>query len=146
VEWSYAMDTLELRIALTEELVRELLWHALVPEALVKTGALNKALEKQQDMQSVSLNGYTLNRISVAIQAGTMYAELAYRQQARSRQTDSAGVSSENTFLASEPPSWTGSTRPKDKVRTASEDSFPASDPPSWTGSEAGSTEREVGT
>ena len=34
------MDTIELRIALTEEILRELLWEALVPEALVITKAL----------------------------------------------------------------------------------------------------------
>jgi hypothetical protein len=140
------MDTVELRIALTDELVRELLWHALVPEALVMTGALNKAIEQQQDMQSVPLDGYTLSGISVAIQAGSRCAELSYTQQARSRQKDSVRIASEDSFPASDPPFWTGSTRPKDKVRIASEDSFPASDPPSWTGSEAGSTERETGT
>jgi hypothetical protein len=119
------MDTVELRIAMTEELVRELLWHALAPEALVMTGALNKAIEQQLALRGVALDGYTLSGISVA-EAGTMWAELSYiRQQARSW-TDSEA----------------GGTQRKDKVRMTSEDSFPASDPPAWTGSEAGSTER----
>jgi hypothetical protein len=145
------MDTVELRIAMTEELVRELLWHALAPGALVMTGALNKALKQQQAMRGVALDGYTLSGISVAVEAGVMHAELSYtQQQARSFQKDSVRATSEDSFPASDPPAWTGSetsrTRQKDPVRTTSEDSFPASDPPAWTGSEAGGTQQEGNT
>lgn len=72
------MDTIELRIALTEEMVRELLWHALAPEALVINSALNDAIEEQRSMRAVSLDGYTLSGISITAVAGSMYAELAY--------------------------------------------------------------------
>jgi hypothetical protein len=82
------MDTLELRIMMTEEIVRELLWLALAPEALVITGALNDAIAQQQAMRGISLDGYTLSGISVTVEAGTMHAELSYtlaQAQARAR-------------------------------------------------------------
>jgi hypothetical protein len=72
------MDTIELRIALTEEIVRELLWQALVPEALVITKALNDAIAQQQDLRGFSLDGYALSGISITVEAGAMYAELTY--------------------------------------------------------------------
>jgi hypothetical protein len=72
------MDTIELRIALTEEMVRELLWQVLVPEALVITQALNDAIAQQLDLRGISLEGYTLSGISVTVDAGVMHAELAY--------------------------------------------------------------------
>jgi hypothetical protein len=82
------MDTLELRIAMTEEIMRELLWHALAPEALVITNALNDAIAEQQAIRGITLDGYTLSGISVTVEAGTMHAELSYtpaEAQARAR-------------------------------------------------------------
>jgi hypothetical protein len=82
------MDTIELRIALTEEIVRELLWQALEPKALVITKALNDAIAQQQDMRGISLDGYTLSGVSITVEAGIMHAELAYtptRAEAGSR-------------------------------------------------------------
>jgi len=72
------MDTIELRIALTEELVRELLWKALVPEALVLTGTLNDAIADQQTLRGVSLDAYKLTGVSVTVEGTGMHAELTY--------------------------------------------------------------------
>jgi hypothetical protein len=71
-------DTIELRIALTEEMMVELLWHALTPNALVFTSALNNAIAQQQAIRGVSLDGYALSGISVTMEPGAMHAELAY--------------------------------------------------------------------
>jgi hypothetical protein len=73
-----SMDTIELRIALTEEIVRELLWQVLKPEALVITKALNDAIAQQQDRRGISLDGYTLSGVSITVEANTMHAELSY--------------------------------------------------------------------
>jgi hypothetical protein len=72
------METIELRIALTEELMRELLWKALVPEALVLTGTLNDAIAEQQTLRGVSLDGYKLTGISVTVEGTGIHAELTY--------------------------------------------------------------------
>jgi hypothetical protein len=72
------METIELRITLTEEIVRELLWQALEPEALIITKALNDEIAQQQDMRGISLDGYVLSGISITVEAGIMHAELAY--------------------------------------------------------------------
>ena len=72
------MDTIELRIPLTEELVRELLWRALAPEAIVMTNALNDAIVEQQSARGLSFDGYKLTGISVTIDANVMHAELTY--------------------------------------------------------------------
>lgn len=73
-----SMDLIELRFALTEEIVRELLWLALAPGSLVITKALNDAIAQQQDMRGISLDGYALSGVSITAEAGTMHAELAY--------------------------------------------------------------------
>jgi hypothetical protein len=73
-----SIEPLELRIALTEEIVRELLWQALQPEALVITKALNDAIAQQRDLRGISLAGYALSGISITVDAGVMHAELAY--------------------------------------------------------------------
>jgi hypothetical protein len=119
------MDQIELRIIVTEELVHELLWHALAPDTIVITDKLNTALQ-QQNIQQVPLEEYTLSGISVVAEAGVMYAELSYARQERALQRGEA----------QDAHAWVNDSRSKDKVRTTSEDSFPASDPPSWTGSE----------
>lgn len=75
------MDTIELRIVVTEEIVRQLLWQALAPEALVMTGALNDAIEEQAARLGVSRAGYALTGISVTVEAGVMRAELSYTRQ-----------------------------------------------------------------
>ena len=72
------MDTIELRFIVTEEIVRELLWCALAPKALVMTGALNDAIEEQQALHGISLDEYALSGISVTVEAGTMHAEFSY--------------------------------------------------------------------
>jgi hypothetical protein len=71
-------DTIELRIALTEAILVELLWRSLTPDALVFTSALNDAIAQQQAIRGVSLDGYVLSGISVTVEPGTMHAELAY--------------------------------------------------------------------
>ena len=72
------MDTIELRIEMTEELVRELLWQALAPEAIVMTSTLSDAIAQQQAIRGVSLDGYQLAGISVTVEESGMHAELAY--------------------------------------------------------------------
>ena len=72
------MDPIELRIDLTEELVRELLWLALAPEAIVMTGALRDALAREQSIRGISIEGYRLTGISVTAEPSAMHAELAY--------------------------------------------------------------------
>jgi len=72
------MDTIELRIDLTEELVRELLWRVLAPEGIVMTSTLSGAIAQQAALRDVSLDGRQLTGISVTIEAGRMYAELSY--------------------------------------------------------------------
>lgn len=75
------MDTIELRIGLTEELVRELLWHTLAPEGIVMTGALSDAIAQQETLRDISLDQYQLSGISVTSESGTMHAELSYTRK-----------------------------------------------------------------
>jgi hypothetical protein len=72
------MDTIELRIALTEELVRELLWLALAPGGIVMTGTLSDAIAQQATLRGISLDTYQLAGISVTIEPSGMHAELSY--------------------------------------------------------------------
>ena len=72
------MDTIELRIRVTEEMVRELIWHALMPDAMVITNVLSNAIAEQQELRGVSLEAYTLTGVSVTVEATTMHAELSY--------------------------------------------------------------------
>jgi hypothetical protein len=72
------MNPLELRIEVTEEMARELLWRALAPEAIIMTNTLSEAIAKQQAIREVSLEGHQLTGISITIENGVMYAELAY--------------------------------------------------------------------
>lgn len=72
------MDTIELRIALTEQLIRELLWRTLAPEGIVMTSALNDAIAQQEALRELSLDGYQLTGISVTVEGGGMHAELSY--------------------------------------------------------------------
>jgi hypothetical protein len=72
------MNPLELRIEVTEEMARELLWHALAPEAIIMTNTLSEAVAKQQELREISFEGYQLTGISVTVENGVMYAELAY--------------------------------------------------------------------
>ncbi|HEU4324372.1 MAG TPA: hypothetical protein VFS21_14560 [Roseiflexaceae bacterium] len=73
-----AVNQIELRIELTEELLRELLWRALTPDAIVMMGALSAAITKQQERQNVSTAGYQLTSISVTLEGGSAFAELGY--------------------------------------------------------------------
>lgn len=84
-------DTVELRIALDEQIVRDLLWQALAPEALVISKSLDDAIAKQQELLGVSLDGYQLSGISITVEAGTTYAELSYTAtQARANRSASS--------------------------------------------------------
>jgi hypothetical protein len=78
-----AMNQLELRIELTDEMARELLWRALLPDAIVLTNTLNEAIARQQELREVSLEGYQLTGISITTENGAMYAELTYAQVSR---------------------------------------------------------------
>jgi hypothetical protein len=49
------MDTIELRIDLTEELVRELLWRALAPEGIVMTSTLSDAIAQQEALETLTI-------------------------------------------------------------------------------------------
>jgi hypothetical protein len=77
------MNPLELRIQVTEEIARELLWRALMPDAIVLTNTLNESIAKQQELREVSLEGYQLTGISITTENGAMYAELTYTQVSR---------------------------------------------------------------
>lgn len=72
------MDTIELRIALTEDLVRELLWLALAPGGIVMTGALRNAIAQQATLRDIALDTYQLAGISVTAEPSGMHAELSY--------------------------------------------------------------------
>jgi hypothetical protein len=71
-------DTIELRIDMTEELIRELLWRALAPQGIVMTSALSDAIAQQEAMRDISLDKYQLTGISVTVEPDTMHAELTY--------------------------------------------------------------------
>jgi hypothetical protein len=71
-------DAIELRFALSEEMVRELLWHALAPEATVITRALNDAIRQQADLRGITLDEYDLAGVTVTGEAGVMHAELTF--------------------------------------------------------------------
>jgi hypothetical protein len=72
------MNSIELRIAVTEEMIRELLWHALTPEAVVMQQTLNDAIAQQQALREISLEGYELTGISVTVEDAGIHAELTY--------------------------------------------------------------------
>jgi hypothetical protein len=78
------MDTIELQIGLTEELVRELLWRALVPEGIIMTSTLSSAIAKQAALRDISLEKYQLSGISVTVEPSGMRAELSYTPNANS--------------------------------------------------------------
>ncbi len=65
-------------IEITQEMVRELLWHAIAPNATVLQRELTSAIEQQQSLLDVSLDGYELTGISVVGENAEMYAELTY--------------------------------------------------------------------
>jgi len=72
------MDTIELRITMTEEMLRELLWHAIAPKGIVMIGALQEAIAKQQAARGTSFDDYALTGISITIEDNAVYAELTY--------------------------------------------------------------------
>lgn len=72
------MDYIELRIELTEQIVRDLLWRALAPESIVMLSELTDAIERQQEQLGRSFEGYQLTNISVTTKSNVMYAELGY--------------------------------------------------------------------
>ena len=78
-----AHDAVELRFALSEEMVRELLWHALAPEATVITRALNDAIGRQAELRSITLDEYDLTGVTVTVEASVMHAELTYMPNGR---------------------------------------------------------------
>ena len=75
---SESMDTIELRIALTEELVRELLWLALAPDGIIMTNTLRDAIAQQAALRAITLDAYQLAGISVTVEPSGMHAELSY--------------------------------------------------------------------
>lgn len=72
----------ELRIEITQEMVRELLWHAIAPNATVLQRELTHAIAQQQSLSDVALNDYEITGISVINDNGAMYAELTYTRRA----------------------------------------------------------------
>lgn len=74
------MDERELRIPVTEEMVRELLWRALTPDAIVMLHDLNDALEQHDAPFRTSPEMYQITGISVTTENGVMYAEIKYAQ------------------------------------------------------------------
>jgi hypothetical protein len=72
------MDRYEIRLELDEVIARELLWQALVPEAMVLTPALSKAIAAQQERLGVPAEGYHVAGISVAHDPTGMYAEVEF--------------------------------------------------------------------
>jgi hypothetical protein len=92
------MDTIELRINLTEELVRELLWRALAPEGIVMTSTLSGAIAQQEALRDVTLDGYQLAGISVTVENGGMHAELSYTLPHRQ-----AGAHQQSTSIVNPP-------------------------------------------
>jgi hypothetical protein len=72
----------ELRLALTEEIARELLWRALAPESTSMFGALNEAIAQQAELLGVSTDGYQVSGVSVTNDPDGMYAEISYMQRA----------------------------------------------------------------
>jgi hypothetical protein len=70
--------TIDLRIEITQEMVRELLWHAIAPDATVLQRELTNAIEQQQSLLDVSLVGYQITGISVVNEHEAIFAELRF--------------------------------------------------------------------
>lgn len=72
------METIELRVEINEEAMRELVWQALSPDALVITSAWNAALEQQYAAVGQPSDEYVLTGVSTVIENGSVFAELTY--------------------------------------------------------------------
>ena len=78
------MNPLELRIEVTEEIAHELLWRALMPDAIVLTNTLNEAIARQQELREVSLEGHQRTGISITTENGAMYSDPCCRARGKS--------------------------------------------------------------
>lgn len=72
------MDRYELQIAIDEAIAHELLWHALIPEGMVMTPALNQAIARQQLLRGCPAEGYRIAGVSVTHDQGVLRAALEF--------------------------------------------------------------------
>jgi hypothetical protein len=77
------VNQVELRFELDEDLLRELLWRALTPDAIVMMGGLSEAITRAQEHQRVSIAGCQLTGVSVTYEQGRPFAELGYTRRAQ---------------------------------------------------------------
>ena len=73
------MEPREIRMELTEEMVQELLWRTLQPDALVIARAFNEALAQHAEMIGVAPDGMPLTGVNVTFEQGKVFAELTYK-------------------------------------------------------------------
>jgi hypothetical protein len=77
------METYEIRIQIDEAIARELLLHALVPDGIVMTPALNKAIADMQGQLGYQGEGDQVAGVSVTNEAGGLFAEITFASRAR---------------------------------------------------------------
>ena len=72
------MKRYEIRVELTDRMVQELMWRALIPDAITMMPTFNEAVEQQHAQLGPPPEGARISGVSVTTEEDRMYAELTY--------------------------------------------------------------------
>lgn len=72
------MQSIEQRIELTDQMIQELLWRALLPDGHVHMPTFNKALNEASSAMGEPPANSQIEGISVTIERDRVYAEITY--------------------------------------------------------------------
>lgn len=72
------MQTIEVRISLTDIMLQELLWRALLPEASVRMPSFKEAVQQHQARAGLSQENAQVSGVSVVIEQDKVYGEITY--------------------------------------------------------------------
>jgi hypothetical protein len=75
---SNQMKPYEIRIELTDRMVQELMWRALMPDSISMMPTFNEAVEQQHAQLGPPPDGARISGVSVTTEDDRMYAEISY--------------------------------------------------------------------
>jgi hypothetical protein len=72
------MKPYEIRVELTDRMVQELMWRALMPDSIAMMPTFNEAVEQQHAQLGPPPQGARISGVSVTAEEGSMFAEITY--------------------------------------------------------------------